>query len=74
VEKVTKFHLAPREINNCQHCKYETDNTESTIYNAPNNALVCNKILIQMSHTKTLQITPTGLDHQIIIRELFDPD
>jgi hypothetical protein len=24
-----------------------------TIYNGPNNALVCNKILIQMSHTKT---------------------
>jgi hypothetical protein len=38
------------------------------------NALVCNKTLIQMSHTKTLKITPTCFDHQmIIIRELFDP-
>jgi hypothetical protein len=31
-------------------------------------------VLIQMSHTKTLKITPTCFDHQmIIIRELFDP-
>jgi hypothetical protein len=45
-----------------------------TIYNGPTNALVCNKTLIQMSHTKTLKITPTYFDHQmIIIRELFDP-
>jgi hypothetical protein len=45
-----------------------------TIYNGPNNALACNKTLIQMSHTKTLKITPTYFDHQmIIIRELFDP-
>jgi hypothetical protein len=45
-----------------------------TIYNGPTNALVCNKTLIQMSHTKTLKITPTCFDHQmIIIRELFDP-
>jgi hypothetical protein len=44
------------------------------IYNSPTNALVCNKTLIQMSHTKTLKITPTCFDHQmIIIRELFDP-
>jgi hypothetical protein len=45
-----------------------------TIYNGPTNALACNKTLIQMSHTKTLKITPTCFDHQtIIIRELFDP-
>jgi hypothetical protein len=45
-----------------------------TIYNGPTNALVCNKTLIQMSHTKTFKITPTCFDHQIIIiRELFDP-
>jgi hypothetical protein len=45
-----------------------------TICNGPTNALVCNKTLIQMSHTKTLKITPTCFDHQlIIIRELFDP-
>jgi hypothetical protein len=44
-----------------------------TIYNGPTNELVCNKTLIQMSHTKTLKITPC-IDHQmIIIRELFDP-
>jgi hypothetical protein len=40
----------------------------------PTNVLVCNKTLIQMSHIKTLKITPTYFDHQlIIIRELFDP-
>jgi hypothetical protein len=45
-----------------------------TIYNGPTNAIVCNKTLIQISHTKTLKITPTCFDHQmIIIRELFDP-
>jgi hypothetical protein len=37
-----------------------------TIYNGPTNALVCNKTLIQMSHTKTLKITPTCFDHQMI--------
>jgi hypothetical protein len=43
------------------------------IYNGPNNALVCNETLIQMSNTKTLKITPTCFDHQlIIIRELYD--
>jgi hypothetical protein len=47
--------------------------------NGPTNALVCNKTLIQMSRIKTLKITPTCFDHQliiiiiIIIRELFDP-
>jgi hypothetical protein len=42
--------------------------------NGPTNALVCNKTLIQLSHIKTLKITPTCFDHQlIIIRELFDP-
>jgi hypothetical protein len=45
-----------------------------TLYNGPSNALVCNKTLIQMSHIKTLKITPTCFDHQMtIIRELFDP-
>jgi hypothetical protein len=45
-----------------------------TMSNVPTNALVCNKTLIQMSHIKTLKITPTCSDHQlIIIRELFDP-
>jgi hypothetical protein len=45
-----------------------------TIYSGPTNALVCNKTLIQMSPTKTLNITPTCFDHQIIIiRELFVP-
>jgi hypothetical protein len=44
------------------------------VYNGPTNALVCNKTLIQMSHIKTLKITPTCFDHQmIIIREFFDP-
>jgi hypothetical protein len=33
----------------------------------PTNALVCNKTLIQMSHIKTLKITPTCFDHQVII-------
>jgi hypothetical protein len=42
--------------------------------NGPTNAPVCIKTLIQMSQTKTLKITPTCFDHQlIIIRELFDP-
>jgi hypothetical protein len=45
-----------------------------TLYNGPTNALVCNKTFIQMSHTKTLKITPTCFDYQmIIIRQLFDP-
>jgi hypothetical protein len=45
-----------------------------TISNGPTNALVRNKTLIQMSHIKTLKITPTCFDYQmIIIRELFDP-
>jgi hypothetical protein len=38
----------------------------------PTNALVCNKILIQMSHIKIFKTTPTCFDHQlIIIRELL---
>jgi hypothetical protein len=45
-----------------------------TMYIGPTNALVCNKTLIQVSHTKTFKITPTCFDHQmIIIRWLFDP-
>jgi hypothetical protein len=39
--------------------------------NGPTNALVCNKTLIQMSYFKTLKITPTCFDHQLIIRELI---
>jgi hypothetical protein len=51
-------------------CKQQT----VTMCNGPTNALVCNKILIKMSHIKTLKITPKCFDHQlIIIRELFDP-
>jgi hypothetical protein len=43
-----------------------------TMCNCPINALVCSKTLIQMSHIKTLKITPTCFDHQlIIIRELL---
>jgi hypothetical protein len=44
-----------------------------TMCDGPPNALVCNKTLIQMSHIKTLKITPTCFDHQliIIIRELI---
>jgi hypothetical protein len=53
---------------------YEPVILKFNIYNGTTNAFVCNKTLIQMSHTKTLKITPTCLDHQmIIIRELFDP-
>jgi hypothetical protein len=37
-----------------------------SIYYGPTNALVCNKTLIQMSHTKTLKITRTCFDHQMI--------
>jgi hypothetical protein len=48
--------------------------THITMCNGPTNALVCDKTLNQMSHIKTLKITPTCFDHQlIIIRELFDP-
>jgi hypothetical protein len=44
------------------------------IYNGPTNALVYIKTLIQMSQSKTFQITPTCFDHQmIIIREISDP-
>jgi hypothetical protein len=43
-----------------------------TMSNGLTNALVRNKTLIQMSHIKTLKITPTCFDHQlIIIRELI---
>jgi hypothetical protein len=35
--------------------------------NGPTNAFVCNKTLIQMSHIKTLKITPTCFDHQLIM-------
>jgi hypothetical protein len=45
-----------------------------TVYNGATNALVCNKTLIQLLHIKTLKITQTCSDHQMmIIRELFDP-
>jgi hypothetical protein len=53
---------------------FEKEECGRTTYNGPTNALVCNKTLIQMSHTKTLKITPACFDHQMIInRELFDP-
>jgi hypothetical protein len=43
-----------------------------SVCNGPTNSLVCNKTLIQMSHAKSLKITPTCFDHQlIIIRELL---
>jgi hypothetical protein len=41
-------------------------NTKLPLYsidNGPTNALACNKTLIQMSHTKTLKITPKRFDH-----------
>jgi hypothetical protein len=42
--------------------------------NGPTNAFVCNKTLIKMSLIKTLEITPTCFDHQLInIGELYDP-
>jgi hypothetical protein len=42
------------------------------MYNGSTNALVYNKTLIQMSHTKTPKTTPSCFDHQlIIIRELI---
>jgi hypothetical protein len=47
-------------------CSYEHAAVHN-IYNGPTNALVCNKTLIQMSHIKTLKITPTCFDHQLII-------
>jgi hypothetical protein len=44
------------------------------IYNGLTNTLVCNKTSIQMSQTKTLKITPTCFDRQmIIIREPSNP-
>jgi hypothetical protein len=61
------------------HCNNTGDNSNEetsliSICNVPTNALVCNKTLIQMSCIKTLKITPTCFDHQmIIIMELFDP-
>jgi hypothetical protein len=52
----------------------EEENFTFAMCNVPTNALVCNKTLIQMSHIKTLKVTPTCFDHQlIIIRELFNP-
>jgi hypothetical protein len=33
------------------------------VCNGPTNALVCNRTLIQISHIKTLKITPTYFDH-----------
>jgi hypothetical protein len=42
-----------------------------TMYNGTTNAIVCNKTLIQMSRIKTLKITPTRFDHQLIIIRSF---
>jgi hypothetical protein len=48
------------------------DANKVTMCNGPTKALVCNKTLIHMSHIKTLKITPTCFDRQlIIIRELL---
>jgi hypothetical protein len=55
-------------------CMQTEINRGEGMCNDQTNALVCNKTLIQMSHIKTLKITPTCFDYQmIIIRELFDP-
>jgi hypothetical protein len=43
-----------------------TQTFKFSMCNGPTNALVCNKTLIQMSHIKTLKITPTCFDHQLI--------
>jgi hypothetical protein len=51
----------------CSHFSLFHHAFQFNIYNGPTNALVCNKTLIQMSYTKTLKITPTCFDHQMII-------
>jgi hypothetical protein len=52
----------------------QTKHVITAYYKSPTNTLVCIKTLIQMSHTKTLKITSTCFDHQMIItRELSDP-
>jgi hypothetical protein len=62
------FNMLPQQISLFHRA------VQFTIYNGPTNAFACNKTLIQMSHIKTLKITPACFDHQmIIIRELFDP-
>jgi hypothetical protein len=38
-----------------------------TIYNGPTNALVWNKTLIQMSHTKKFKFTPSCFDDHLMI-------
>jgi hypothetical protein len=64
-------------INTCSTTSTEVQKSKLHSFimcNVPTKALVCNKTLIQMSHIKTLKITLTFFDHQlIIIRELFDP-
>jgi hypothetical protein len=70
-----------REILDSHGCEYGDSNIlislfhrafQFTMCNGPTNALVCNKTLIQMSHIKTLKITPACFDHQlIIIRKFF---
>jgi hypothetical protein len=52
-------------IENCALQGCHAARSNSTIYKGPSNALVCIKTLIQMSHTKTLKITPTCFDHLI---------
>jgi hypothetical protein len=46
-------------VMNSPDITYTVNYVHITIYNGPTNAFVCNKALIQMSHTKTLKITPT---------------
>jgi hypothetical protein len=56
-------------VSDCTNKKKLSDNGTNeryplgTISNGPTNALVCNKTLIQLSHTKTLKITPRCFDH-----------
>jgi hypothetical protein len=75
-EDKNKFLLKTRKIFFQKHSNISLFHRafQFTIYNCPTNVLVCNKTLIQMSHIKTLKITPTCFEHQIInIMELFDP-
>jgi hypothetical protein len=61
-------------MNSCVGISLFDREFQFTMCTVPTNALVCNKTLIQMSHIKTLKITPTCFDHKlIIITELFDP-
>jgi hypothetical protein len=45
----------------------------TSMCNVLTNVFVFNKTLIQMSHTKTLKITPTCFDHQLIDKLVHKP-